>query len=431
MQILDKYFKLAENKTSVRTEVIAGITSFLTAAYIIFVNPAILSKTGMDAGSVFVATCLVAAIGSILMGLYANYPVVIAPLMGSNAYFAYTVVIKIGYPWQIALTAVFLSGILFLILSLSRFRERIINAIPHSIKMSLGAGIGLFLTIIALHNANIIVADPNTLVTLNHFKEAPPILCLIGFCLIVAMDYHRVPGAILWGILLVSAMGIAFDVTPYHGIFAKPPSMAPTFLALDLRHIFEMSFIITMGTFFFVAFFDSTGTLIAIAERLGLVEASGKIRGLPRALQADSASTIIGALLGTSTAGAYVESAAGIRSGGRTGLTAVVVGLLFLASLLFSPLASSIPNYAVSAGLLFVGCIMCESLKSIVWSDITESAPAVITALTMPLTYSITNGVCFGFISYVVIKIITGKIKYLSTLTVGLAVVSFFYLLTI
>lgn len=409
--MLDTYFKLSEHGTSVRTEIIAGVTTFLTLAYIIFVNPSILAETGMDRGAVFVATCLAAAIGTLIMGLLANYPVALAPGMGLNAYFAFGVVLGMGYTWQVGLGAVFLSGVIFLILSLLPVREWIINAIPGGMKRAISAGIGLFLAIIALKNAGWVVDHPATLVTLGDVGSPQTLLSAAGFVLIAALFARKVPGAIIIAILLITVIGIALDVSPAGGVFSMPPSLAPTFMQMDIAGALNVGLVSIVFAFLFVDLFDTAGTLVGLAHRGKLLDADGKLPRLKRALLADSTATIAGAALGTSTTTSYIESASGINAGGRTGLTAVTVAVLFLLSLFLSPLAGTIPAYATAPALLFVACIMTHGLVEIDWDDITEVVPAVITAISMPLTFSIATGIGLGFISYAAIKLLAGRGK--------------------
>jgi AGZA family xanthine/uracil permease-like MFS transporter len=408
---LDSYFGLTANGTDVRTEALAGLTTFLTMAYIIFVNPSILSKAGMDHGAVFVATCIAAAVCSIVMGLYANYPIALAPGMGLNAFFAFTVVLTYKYSWQQALAAVFLSGVLFFILSVTGLREYIINTIPRNLKYAIGAGVGLFLGIIALENAGIVVANPATLVTLGHLNLPAPLLCLLGFILIVALHARRIHGATLIGILIVGIIGIPLGLSKFTGIVSMPPSIAPTLLQMDFSRVFELSFIVVIFSILMIDVFDNAGTLIAVTEKAGFVDKDGNLPRMKQALISDSFAAMFGASIGTSTTTSYIESAAGVEAGGRTGLTAVFVGILFLLALFFSPLAGMIPAYASAAALLFVACVMASLMANLEWEDITEAAPAVIAAITMPLTYSIATGIGLGFITYAVIKVLAGRFK--------------------
>jgi adenine/guanine/hypoxanthine permease len=407
--MLERIFKLSENKTNARTEIVAGLTTFLTMAYIIFVNPSILGAAKMPFGAVFAATCVAAAIGCFLMAFLANYPIALAPGMGLNAYFAFTVVGGMGYSWQVALGCVFISGVIFFIISVLPIREWIVNAIPKSLKMAIAAGIGLFLALIALKNAGIVVGDKATLVTHGKLTSFPVVMAALGFALIVALEYRRIMGGIIIGILAVTVVAIVAGQQKFEGIFDVPPSIAPVFLQMDLAGAFQVGLVTVVFAFLFVDLFDNTGTLIALAHRGGFMRPDGTVPRLHRALMADSAAAMIGAAVGTSTTTSYIESAAGINAGGRTGLTAAVVGLLFILALFVAPLAGSIPAYATAPALLYVACLMTRSLTEVEWDDITEAAPAVITALAMPFTFSIAEGIAFGFISYVGIKLATGR----------------------
>ncbi|WP_455843855.1 NCS2 family permease [Pantoea agglomerans] len=409
--MLEKLFKLKAHNTTVRTEIIAGITTFLAMAYILFVNPSILGATGMDKGAVFVATCLAAAIGCVLMGLIANYPIALAPGMGLNAFFTYTVVLHMGYTWQVALGAVFLSAVIFFAMSLFKIREWIINSIPLPLRAGIGAGIGLFLAIIALEGAGIVVDNPATLVGLGDLTKPGPLLALLGFFIIVVLEARRVTGAVLIGILVVTFISMGIGLTPFGGVFSAPPSIAPTFMQLDIAGAFNVGLVSVIFAFLFVDVFDNTGTLLGVTKRAGLADEQGNVPKMGRALIADSAAALFGSLLGTSTTTSYVESAAGVSAGGRTGLTAIVVAILFLLSLFFSPLAGSVPIYATAPALLFVAVLMTSGLADIDWKDITTAAPVTVTALTMPLTYSIANGIAFGFITWTVVKLLSGRTK--------------------
>ncbi|MFO7297438.1 MAG: NCS2 family permease [Pseudomonadota bacterium] len=420
--MLERYFELERHKTTVRTEILAGVTTFMTMAYIIFVNPQILADAGMDRGAVFVATCLAAALASALMGLYANYPIALAPGMGLNAYFTYSVVLGMGHSWQTALGAVFLSGILFLIVSLTRIREWVIDSIPLSLKLAIAAGIGLFLAIIGLKSAGIIQGSEATLVTLGDLKSLPVVLAVLGFLVMVALDARGIPGAIIIGILAVTAVGIALGVNSFGGIVSMPPSIAPVFLQLDILGALEVGLIAIVFTFFFVDVFDNTGTLVGVAHKAGLVGPDGKLPRVRRALTVDSTAAMAGALLGTSTTTSYIESAAGVNAGGRTGLVAVTVAVLFLAALFFAPLAGSIPAFATAPALVYVACIMMSAVKEIDFSDVTEYTPAIITIAAMPLTFSIAHGIAFGFITYTGIKLLAGRLSDIKPAVAVLAV---------
>lgn len=407
--MLEQVFKLSENKTNVRTEIVAGITTFLTMAYIIFVNPDILKAAGMPFDAVFASTCVAAAIGCFLMAFLANYPIALAPGMGLNAYFAFVVVGQMKFSWQVALGCVFISGIIFFIISVLPIREWIVNAIPKSLKMAIGAGIGLFLALIALKNAGIVVAHPVTLVTHGALTSFPVVMATLGFVLIVALEYRRVMGGVIIGILVVTIVAIAAGKQKFGGVFDTPPSVAPVFLQMDLAGALNVGLLTVIFAFLFVDLFDNTGTLIALAHRGGFMRPDGTVPRLHRALMADSGAAMIGAAIGTSTTTSYIESASGINVGGKTGLTAAVVGLLFLLALFVAPLAGSIPPYATAPALLYVACLMTRSLTEVEWDDITEAAPAVITAIAMPFTFSIAEGIAFGFISYAAIKLATGR----------------------
>ena len=408
---MDRYFEITQHGSTVRTEILAGITTFLTMAYIVFVNPAILADAGMDRGAVFVATCLGAAFGTFVMGLYANLPIALAPGMGLNAYFAYGVVLGMHHSWQTALGAVFLSGILFIVISVLPVREAIVNSIPRSLKMAISAGIGFFLAIIGMKNAGLIKADQNTMVALASLTNLSTVLATVGFVAMVALVKLEVRGAIMIAILGISAVGMALGLTPVPAtLVSAPPSLAPTFLQLDIAGAMNMGLIAIVFTFLFVDLFDNAGTMIGVAHRAGLLDADGKITRLRQALLADSTASTVGSLFGTSTVTSYIESAAGTNAGGRTGLTAVTVGVLFLLALFFSPLAGSIPAFATAPALIFVACLMARGMTEIDWEDVTEYGPAVVCALAMPFTFSIAHGIAFGFISYAAVKLITGRL---------------------
>ncbi|MDS1309297.1 NCS2 family permease [Marinobacter xiaoshiensis] len=424
--MLERLFQLQAHGTNVRKELVAGITTFLTMAYIIVVNPDMLSTTGMDYGAVFVATCLAAAIGTLIMGLWANYPIALAPGMGLNAFFAFTVVGSLGYSWEVALGAVFLSGLIFFLLSIFKIREWIINSIPLSLRFGISAGIGFFLALIALKNAGIVVDHPATLVGLGELKSAESLLFFGGFVLICALSFRRITGSVMIGIIAVTAIAMMLGMVEYNGFVSAPPSLAPTFMKMDIAGALNVGMISIVFAFLFVDLFDTSGTLIGAAQRGGLLDKNGKLPRLGRALMSDSVATMSGAALGTSTTTSYIESTAGISAGGRTGLTAVVVALLFLACLLLAPIASIIPAYATAPALLYVAVLMTGGLKLIDWDDITDAAPAVVTALVMPLTFSIANGIALGFITYAVIKALSGR---WSDLNVSVIVISVVFIL--
>lgn len=409
--MLEQLFKLSENKTTVRTELVAGATTFLAMAYIIFVNPTILAEAKMPFGPVFAATCVAAAVGCFLMAFLANYPIALAPGMGLNAYFAFGVVGGMGHSWQVALGCVFISGVLFLIISVLPIREWIVNAIPKSLKMAIAAGIGLFLALIALKNAGIVVAHPATLVTHGKMTSWPVVMAVLGFVLIVALEHRRIMGGVIIGILVVTAISILAGQQKFVGIVDTPPSIAPVFLQMDLSGALQVGLVTVVFAFLFVDLFDNTGTLIALAHRGGFMRPDGTVPRLRGVLISDSAAAMLGAAAGTSTTTSYIESALGINAGGRTGLTAAAVGVLFLLALFLSPLAASIPAYATAPALLYVACLMARGLTEIEWGDVTEAAPAVIAAIAMPFTFSIADGIAFGFISYAGIKVAAGRYR--------------------
>ncbi|HET8544174.1 MAG TPA: NCS2 family permease [Pseudolabrys sp.] len=417
---LDRYFGLAQQGTDVRTEFIAGVTTFLTMVYIVFVNPIILGKAGMDQGAVFVATCVAAAVSTLVMALYANYPIALAPGMGINAFFAFTVVLTYKYTWQQALAAVFCSGVLFFLISVFRIRQYVIDSIPQNLKLAVSAGVGMFLGIIALEEAKVVVDHPATLVTLGDLRNPEAFLMLLGFVLIAALNFRRVLGGTLIGILAATIIGLPFGLAKFTGVVSMPPSIAPTLLQLDFSRLWELTFLIVVFSILFIDVFDNAGTLIGVTHRTGLMK-NGKLARMKEALISDSFAAMFGAVIGTSTTTSYIESAAGVSAGGRTGLTAAFVGLFFLLALFFAPLAGMVPAYASAAALLYVACVMARGLAEIDWEDITEYAPAVITAITMPLTYSIATGIGLGFITYALAKIISGKAREASPAVMVLA----------
>ncbi|KUK38950.1 MAG: MFS transporter, purine transporter family [Synergistales bacterium 54_24] len=412
---LDRRFGISERKSSVRTEVIAGITTFMTMAYIIFVNPAILSETGMDFGAVMTATCLASAIGTLIMGLYANYPFALAPGMGLNAFFAFTVVIGMKVSWQTALAAVLLDGILFILLTASRVREAIVNAVPYNLKLAVSAGIGLFIALIGLVGAGIVVDNPATLVSLGDLTKPAPILSLCGLLLMAVLHAYKVKGALLWGILAVTLAAIPLGVTsPPQGIVSTPPSLSPILFKFDLKSLMNITMVGVVITFLFVDLFDTLGTLIGVSARAGFLDEKGNLPRANKALTADAVATAVGACLGTSTVTTYVESASGVEEGGRTGLVSCVVAVLFLGALFFSPIARIVPAAATSPALIMVGVFMMQALKGLNFDDITEMVPAAIAIFTMPFTYSIAEGIAWGIISYTLIKLLTGRGRQVS-----------------
>ena len=417
--MLQKLFKLSENGTTVKTEILAGLTTFMTLSYIVFVQPTVLSACGMDFGSVLVATCAASALATFVMGFYANYPVALAPGMGQNFFFAYTVVLKMGISWEKALGAVFISGVLFLLLSFFGFREKLIDGIPASLKEAIAVGIGLFIAMIGFQWSGIVVASPGTVVGLGSLHSAPVLLSLFGLLVTVILIAARVRGALLLGILATALAGLPLGVVRYHGILGKVPSLAPTFFKLDIAGAFDLGLVSVVFVFFFLALFDSVGTLIGVSSQAGLL-VNGKLPRAREALTADAFGSVSGALFGTSTVTAYVESAAGVAEGGRTGLANIVTGLLMLAALCFYPLSRMVgdgfrlPNGSqiypvVAPALIVVGSMMLRNVSRIRWEDATEAIPAFLVMVLMPFTFSITEGIAFGFIAYSLLKLVTGR----------------------
>lgn len=419
--MLDRLFDLKAHNTNVRTEVVAGITTFLTMSYIIFVNPEILSTTGMDRNAIFVATCLAAAIGTLVMALVANWPIGMAPGMGLNAFFAFTIVGAMGYTWQQALGAVFISGVIFMILTISGIRSWLIKGIPKSLQSAIAAGIGLFLAIIALGSSGIVVSHPATKIGLGDLTAGPALFAILGFLIIAALDALRIRGAILVGILVVTVLSMFTGHNTFQGVVSAPPSLAPTFFQLDIMGALHTGFVHIILVLVLVEVFDATGTLIGVAKRAQLIP-EGQPNRLGRALFADSTAIVAGSVLGTSSTTAYVESASGVQAGGRTGLTALTVAVLFLLSLFLAPLAGSVPPYATAPALLYVAGLMLREITEIDWTEITEATPAALTVIMMPFTYSIANGLAFGFISYVALKVLTAKFRDIHPATLLVAI---------
>lgn len=420
--MLEKLFKLRAHNTTVKTEIIAGLTTFLTMAYILFANPSIMEASGMPKEAVFVATALAAALGCFLMGLWANFPAGLAPGMGLNAFFAFSVVGSMGYTWEQALAAVLVSGVAFFLLSAFKIREWILQAIPPCLRHGITVGIGLFLSIIALKNAGIITAHPATLLTLGDLTQPGAVLCCLGLMTIIALDYKKIPGAMVIGVFLVSIVAAAFGLTQFHGLFSMPPSMAPVFMAMDFSRIFEVSMISVILAFVFVDLFDTSGTLMATASKAGLTDKNGNFPQMRKAMVADSIATTAGAGLGVSSVTTYVESGAGIAAGGKTGLTAVIVGLMFLVALFFSPLLDFIPAYATAPALLYVGLLMTSDMRHINWDNMTDAAPAWICAVMMPMGFSISHGIGMGFTSHAVLMILSGRSKEIKPAVVVVAI---------
>ena len=406
---MERLFGLSKSGTSVGIEVGAGLTTFMAMAYIAFVNPQMMANTGMDQGASFVATCLAAAIACLFMGLYANWPIGLAPGMGLNAFFTYTIVGDMGYTWQTALGAVFIAGILFVLLTVTRLREWMLVSIPWNLRIAMGAGIGLFVGLIGLKNGGIIIDHPATLLALGDFKVVETGLAGLSFLIITSLAVRQFPGAILIGILAVTGMGLLLDVVHYQGIVSMPPSIEPVLGQLDIVAALDTAMVSAIASILFVNLFDTAGTLVGVASQAGLANPEGDIKNLDKALVADSTSSVAGALIGCAPVTSYVESAAGVAAGGRTGLTACTVGVLFLALIFFAPLAGMIPPFATAGALLYVALLMMSGLERLDWRDHTESLPALLIIVMVPLSFSIANGIAAGFLSYVILKVAAGK----------------------
>jgi len=418
---LERLFKLSENNTTVRTELAAGLTTFLTMAYIIFVNPQILSQAGVPFSGALFATCLSAAVGSLVMGLLANYPFALAPGMGLNAYFTYTVVKTMGYDWRVALGAVFISGVAFLILTLARVRAMIVDAIPMTMKTSVAAGIGLFIAFIGLKNAGVITASPTTFVTLGHVTSKPSLLALGGLIVTAALMARGYKSAIIIGIFLITAVAIPLNLSKFPTGALQMPDLSSTFMKLDVGGALRLGALDVIFIFLFVDLFDTIGSLMGLTQQAGYLTPEGKMPRVNRALFADAIATITGSIFGTSTVVTYIESATGVSEGGRTGLTAVTVAALFVLAMFFAPVAGAIPPIATSPALIIVGALMIGAVTSIKWGDMTEAVPAFLTMLAMPLTFSIANGLALGFIFYPMLKVLTGRWREASPLVYVLA----------
>lgn len=407
-------FKLSDHGTSVGTEVFAGFTTFVTMAYIIFVNPQLMAIAGMDQDASFVATCLAAALASIFMGLYANWPVGLAPGMGMNAFFTYTVVGDMGYSWQVGLGAVFLSGILFVLITVTRLRRWILLGIPLNLRLAMGAGVGLFIGFIGLQNGGIIVSDPATMLTLGDLSRAEPLLAAMGFLLMVGLSARGTPGAIMLGILAITVVGLVAGLVSWRGVVHAPPDVSGVLLQLDLAGALDVTMLSVVAAFLFVNLFDTTGALMGVAQRAERIDACGETRDFDRALRADSSAGLVGACLGCTPVTSYVESVAGIAGGGRTGLTAVTVGVLFLLALFFAPLASMVPTFATSGALLFVALLMLSGMRELDWDEPTEILPALLMIVAIPLSFSIADGIAIGFLTYICAKLASGKFRALT-----------------
>lgn len=431
MGFLERFFHLKDNNTTVRTEVVAGLTTFMTMSYILIVCPNLVSQTGMDRGAILTATAIASFIGTIAMALLANYPFALAPGMGPIAYFTFTVVLQNGYSWQTALTAVFVEGLIFILLSLTNVRSAIFNAIPKNMKLATSVGIGLFIAFIGMQNAGIIVNSDSTLVQLGDMHTVPVVLALLGTVITVAMVVRKVRGALLWGILITYVLGLVCELTGLYlpefslipaGVFSTPPSLAPIFFKLDFHNILTLDFLVVIFSFLFVDLFDTLGTLIGVSAKAGYLDEQGRLPHIKGALTADAIGTTVGACFGTPTVTTYVESAAGVTDGGRTGLTSIVTGILFLAALIFTPVISVIPSFATAPALIVVGLFMLENVVQIDFSDYTEGFPAFITILMMVVAYSISEGLVFGVLSYVLLKLLSGRAKELNPVIIVIGV---------
>ena len=413
--MLEKLFKLKESNTDIQTELLAGFTTFITMAYIIFVNPQMMSSTGMDLGASFVGTCIAAAIACIVMGFYANWPIGLAPGMGLNAFFTYTVVGEMGYTWEIALGAVFLAGILFWVMSVTPIRQWMLESIPMNLRIGMGSGVGLFIGLIGLKNGGIIISNDATLLSIGNILKIETLLSILGFLLIAVLSIRKLPGAILIGVMVVTITSILIGIVQFKGLVSYPPAFMPVFMKLDILGALDLAMISVIMSFLFVNLFDTAGTLLGVANQAKLVEKSGNVHNLHKALKADSSSSAFGAFLGCAPVTSYVESSAGVEAGGRTGLTAVTVGLLFLIAVFFSPLASIVPAHATAGALIYVAILMMSGMEKLNWTDSSELLPALIIIVMIPLTFSIANGIALGFISYIVLKIASGELKKISS----------------
>ena len=411
---LEQFFSLEENQTTLQKEILAGITTFVTMAYIIFVNPQMMTQSGMDYGAIFVGTCLAASFACLFMGLYANWPVGLAPGMGLNAFFTYTVVGEMGYTWEVALGAVFIAGTLFFIMSITSLRRWMLDSIPLNLRIAMGAGVGLFIGFIGLKNGGIIVANGATFLSLGDFTNLSTLLAGIGFLIISILSIKKIPGAIIIGILAVTLVGVLLELVEIEGIFALPPDVIPVLMQLDILGALDIAMISVIMSFLFVNLFDTAGTLFGVATRANLVQDSGDIKDLDKALKVDSSSSIFGSFLGCAPVTSYVESSSGIEAGGRTGLTAVIVGILFLLATFLSPLAAAVPAYATSGALIYVSILMLSGMESLNWNDQSELLPALVMIVMIPLTFSIANGIALGFLAYVSLKVFVGEISKIS-----------------
>ena len=413
--LLENFFAVSEHQTSIQKEILAGITTFVTMAYIIFVNPQMMAQSGMDYGAIFVGTCLAAAVACLFMGLFANWPVGLAPGMGLNAFFTYTVVGEMGYSWEVALGAVFIAGILFFIMSITPLRRWMLDSIPLNLRIAMGAGVGLFIGFIGLKNGGIIIANGATFLSLGDFTNPGTLLAGLGFLLISILSIRKIPGAIIIGILSVTLISIFLNLVEFEGVFSIPPDVTPVLMKLDILGALDVAMISVIVSFLFVNLFDTAGTLFGVATRANLVTETGHIKDLDKALKVDSSSSVFGSFLGCAPVTSYVESSAGIEAGGRTGITAVVVGVLFLLATFLSPLAAAVPAYATAGALIYVAILMLSGMERLNWDDQSELLPALIMIVMIPLTFSIANGIALGFLAYVSIKIFIGEINKISS----------------
>ncbi|MFZ7202966.1 NCS2 family permease [Avibacterium avium] len=409
---LQKLFKLNQKNTTAKTEIIAGITTFFTMVYIVFVNPSVLGDAGMDKQVVFVTTCLIAAFGTIAMGLFSNLPIALAPAMGLNAFFAYVVVSKLGYSWQVGMGAIFWGSVGLFVLTLFQIRYWLMASIPLSLRVGIGAGIGFFISLIGFKNMGLVVANPATLVALGELHNPQVLMGILGFFIIVVLAARKIYSGVLISIAVVTTLALLFDDSVvFHGVISMPPSLAPVVGKVDIMGALDTALLGIIFSFLLVNLFDSSGTLLGVTDKAGISDEKGRFPKMKQALYVDSVSAVAGSYIGTSAISTYIESGAGVSVGGRTGMTAVVVGVLFLLTIFFSPLASVVPPYATAGALVYVGILMASSLIRVQWEDLTEATPAFITAAMMPFTYSITEGIAFGFISYCVMKVCTGRWK--------------------
>ena len=414
-QILDQFFKLTENKTSIKKEFIAGFTTFITMAYIIFVNPQIMAQSGMDQGAIFVGTCVAASVACIFMGLYANWPIGLAPGMGLNAFFTYTVVGEMGYSWETALGAVFLAGILFFIISVTNLRRWMIDSIPMNLRVAIGSGVGLFIGFIGLKSGGIIINNDVTYLSLGDFSKYQTILAALGFLIISVLAVRKINGAIIIGVLIVTLISLLIGLVEYNGLLAYPPNIYPTFMKLDILGALDVAMISVIMSFLFVNLFDTTGTLLGVASRANLIDDNGNAKNLNKALAVDSSSSIFGTFFGCSPVTSYIESSAGVESGGKTGMVSVVVGLFFILAIFLSPLAAMVPPYATSGALIYVAVLMLSSMERLNWKSSIDILPALIIIVMIPFTFSIADGIALGFLTYVVLKVATGNIREISS----------------